>query len=77
MEERSGNFCPNECEAFRSRVFWAVSSIIFLTACGNFYVIMNFKNLLAVEYQDKVFLYWILISGALANGLPRYFLSLK
>ena len=48
-----------------------VSLFIFLSTCGNYYIIMNFKNLLAAEYAKKAFLYWILISGALANGLPR------
>ena len=49
-----------------------VSLFIFLSTCGNYYIIMNFKNLLAKEYYQRSFLYWILISGALANGLPRY-----
>ncbi|CAM6005796.1 unnamed protein product [Sphagnum balticum] len=47
MEERGGNFCRGEREAFHSRVFWSVGAIIFLTSCGNYYIIMNFKNLLA------------------------------
>ena len=72
MEDRAGNYCPNECTAFRSRVFWMVALLIFLITCGNYYIIMNFKNLLAAEHQEKAFLYWILISGALGNGLPRY-----
>jgi MFS family permease len=32
---------------------------------------MNFKNLLAAEHQKKIFLYWILISGAVGNGASR------
>ena len=50
VEERSGNFCPNECTAFKSRVFWMVSLFIFLSTCGNYYIIMNYKNLLSKEY---------------------------
>lgn len=73
MEERGiGNFCPNEWTSFKSRVFWVVALIIFLSTSGSFYIIMNYKNLLEVKYQDKAFLYWILISGALGNGLSRY-----
>ena len=49
-----------------------VALLIFLITCGNYYIIMNYKNLLAAEHHEKVFLYWILISGALGNGLPRY-----
>ena len=48
VEERAGNFCPNECECFKSRVFWMVALFIFLITCGNYYIIMNFKNLLDV-----------------------------
>jgi hypothetical protein len=58
-------------ESFQSRVFWIIAIVIFLTSCGNYYVIMNFKNLLAAQHQKKIFLYWILISGALGNGLSR------
>jgi len=70
IEER-GNFCKTELEAFKSRVFWVIGIIIFLCSCGNYYIIMNFKSLLAAQHQKKLYLYWILISGALGNGLPR------
>lgn len=75
MEERSGNFCRNQWQSFRSRVFWVIGFVIFLATCGNYYIIMNYRNLLEAQYRSKAFLYWILISGAIANGLPRYHLS--
>lgn len=71
IEQKGGNYCESQWSAFQSRVFWAIAAIIFLTSCGNYYVIMNFKNLLAAQHQKKIFLYWILISGALGNGLTR------
>lgn len=44
---KEGKYCKSEWLAFQSRVFWVIAIIVFLTSCGNFYVIMNFKNLLS------------------------------
>ena len=34
---------------------------------------MNFKNLLEKQHREKLFLYTIVLSGALGNGIARLF----
>lgn len=47
IDEKNGKFCKSELEGLRSKVFWTIVALIFLISCGNYYIITNFKSLLA------------------------------